>query len=209
MLTSIRMVVGVMLTGITAAVVAQGFGPRFCLRGRFATDDVLVRDGEMYVPVSALARSMGLRVRQTGSTCDLVPQEAASGFRFEVLNVERMASYRSRLGFYDASVDAGPGRELVVVTCRLWNGTGRPQSIDLFGGRDTRLNDGAARSFAPTNGAAGPRFNGQAMILAGNGLDFALKFDVPAGFRADRLTFSVQNSFDQTPLDYRVSLRSR
>ena len=196
------------LVGVAAVVVGGRLGPCFCLRGRYVTDDVIVRNGQMYVPVSALARALDLRVRDSGSTCDLVPEEAAAAYRFEVLSVERTGSYRAHFGTHDFSLEARPGRELIVVTCRLLNGTDRPQSIDLTGGRDTRLTDAAYRSVSPSTGYGRP-LNGRAMVLARDGVDFALKFDVPQGFRPEGLVFSVQNTFDQSPLNFRVSLHAR
>ena len=47
---------------------------------------------------------------------------------------------------------------------------------------------------------------GMVSILAGGVADFALKFEVPAGFRPDRLTVSIQNGPDRLPTNFRLSL---
>ncbi len=208
--------------GIVSAFVCLGAAAgvwavqaRSCLRlhGRFVTDDLIVSRGQTYVPVSVLADALQLKVRNTADGCDLVgaaddlgQRFARDGYNLEVIDVARVGEYRAKYGYYDFPVVASPGKELVVVTCRLTNGTGFPQSIDLNNGRDTLLSDARFRSYAPLRGTGGRVLGGMLSILVGAQADFALKFEVPAGFRPDRLTVSIQNGPDRLPTDFRLSL---
>lgn len=200
--------------GVVATVFAAQLRPSLRIHGKLVTDDVIVSNGKLYVPVTVLADSLNLKVRRSSGGCDLIGTrdelgwaQERNGFGLEVIDVVRASQYRPKFGYYDFSAMAGPGNELIVVTCRVTNATGVPQAVDLTNGRNTALSDARFRSYVPLKGSGG-RVASNAMISlpADRWAEFALKFEVPRGFRLDRLIVSIQNSAFHEPTDFRVSL---
>ena len=141
-------------------------------------------------------------------------------WRFSVTDVGRAATYKQRLRTgYRKEVAAGEGSELLLVTCRVRNGTKTKDTLVLekgWDGMNTALTDAESHSYEPLIYDA--RFNESApdgaSFLPGAAIDFVIVFDVPKGTQPKDLVFTAMRyddraKFDQPkrpPTDIRYSL---
>lgn len=194
------------------------------IEGKVATNDVITRNGKTYVPISDVAKALGMTVVKTGSGWDLVRagganmvqglrgkvgEELFNGkYRFTVVKVTRAASYTPqfvKLG-YDITPVSADG-EIVAVHCRLKNGTKEPVTFDITMGKNTALTDEKEQSYAAFNGASIDMVSRAPKVLPGAAVDFALTFEVPKDAVLKDLVFPVNDlTIKETP-DFRVSLK--
>jgi hypothetical protein len=64
--------------GLCTALSAVGLLQRVTVEGRFASSDVIVRNGKAYAPLGDIAKAMGMTVVKTSSGYDLVKPGGAN-----------------------------------------------------------------------------------------------------------------------------------
>jgi hypothetical protein len=213
---------GIAVVGSTLAWI--GF-QRVSVEGKFATSDVIVRNGKTYAPISDIAKAMGMVVVKTSGGYDLVRpgganmvqglrgkigQELFNGkYRFTVLEVVRTSAYKPR--FYNPGYDitpSAPSNEILAIICRLKNGTKEPVTIDLLMGANTAVTDMKEQSYAPDMGAGTDLASRGPKVLPGAAVDFALTFEIPKSAELKDLVFTVNDLTAKPNPDFRVSLKS-
>lgn len=194
------------------------------IEGRLATTDVLTRNGKTYVPISDVAKALGLVVQKNGANYDLVKpgganmvkgmagkigEELFNGkYRFKVIEVVRTSSYKPR--FVNLGYDLTPtneGNEVVAIICRLKNGTKEPVTFDITQGKNTALTDDKEQSYANNAGASIDMVSRGPRVLPGAAVDFALTFEVPKTAVLKDLVFSVNDLTIKPTPDFRISLK--
>ena len=149
-------------------------------------------------------------------------------FKFKVSNVQETQSYTERYGKEHYTITPDKGETLIVVDCRLKNGTKIKQNLvfsanETYGNSNTALTDDQEHSYAPISWH-GNDFDGYdvhadetypegANVLPGAAIDFALVFAVPPGTHPKDLVFSIlkyaeRDKAKEKSVDVRVSLAS-
>jgi hypothetical protein len=206
-----------------SAILAVGL-QRVSVEGKFATSDVIVRNGKTYAPINDIAKAMGMVVVKSGSSFNLVRpgganmvqglrgkigEELFNGrHRFTVVEVIRTSSYKPR--FYNAGYEytpSSPDQEILSIICRLKNGTKETVTIDLLMGKNTAVTDMKEQSYAADSGAGTDVANRGPRLLPGAAVDFALTFQIPKSAELKDLVFSVQDFSGKPNPDFRVSLK--
>lgn len=221
MMRKIGLVLG--LAGV-AAIGSTLLVQQVRIDGKVATSDVITRNGKTYVPISDVAKALGMTVVKNGSGWDLVRagganmvqglrgkigEELFNGkYRFTVKEVVRTSLYKPRyanLGFdlYPVS----DSNEVVAVICKLKNGTKEAVTFELTQGKNTGLTDEKEQSYGNYMGASVDMVSRAPRVLPGAAVEFALTFEVPKTAVLKDLVFSVNDlTVKETP-DFRVSLK--
>lgn len=192
--------------------------------GKVATSDVITRNGKTYIPISDVAKALGMTVVKNGSGWDLVRagganmvqglrgkigEELFNGkYRFTVVKVIRSSSYTpqfAKLG-YDLT-PASADNEIVAIHCRLKNGTKEAVTFDLTQGKNTGLTDMKEQSYGNYMGASVDMVSRGPRVLPGAAVDFALTFEVPKSAELKDLVFTVNDLTAKDSPDFRVSLK--
>jgi hypothetical protein len=221
-----------------ALVYAAAVGPQLVVNGKVASTDVRVIGGKAYVPIADVAKALDMQVTKSAGGYTLAPagganmmkgnatgkmgEEIFTGkWRFKVLGVERMKKYVETMRVLSPrDYEANPGEELVVVSCRVKNGTKQKDelvySIDWEGTMNA-LTDMQEHSYQPI--AFDVKESETAPIgvvfLPGAAVDFKMIFRVPEGTELKDLVFtalrySMRTRGDQkqeAPQHIRVSLK--
>lgn len=207
-----------------AAIGGTNYMQQVRIEGKVATSDVLTRNGKTYVPLSDVAKALGLVVQKNGANYDLVKpgganmvqglkgkigEELFNGkYRFKVTEVVRTSAYKARftnLGFDIAPT--GDGNEIVAVICRLKNGTKEAVTFDITQGKNTGLTDENEQSYANFAGVSIDMVSRAPRVLPGAAVDFALTFEVPKSAVLKDLVFSVNDLTIKPTPDFRISLK--
>ena len=207
-----------------AAIGSTLFIQQVRIEGKLATSDVISRNGKTYVPLSDVAKALGMTIMKTPTGWDLVRagganmvqglrgkvgEELFNGkYRFTVVKVTRAASYTPqfvKLGYEITPVSAAG--EIVAVHCRLKNGTKEPVTFDITMGKNTALTDEKEQSYAAFNGASIDMVSRAPKVLPGAAVDFALTFEVPKDAVLKDLVFTVNDLTAKDSPDFRVSLK--
>lgn len=194
------------------------------IEGKVATNDVITRNGKTYVPISDVAKALGMTVVKTGSGWDLVRagganmvqglrgkvgEELFNGkYRFTVVKVFRGASYKpqfAKLGF--DLTPASPEGEIVAIHCKLKNGTKEAVTFDLLMGKNTALTDEKEQSYGAYNGASADVVHRGPRVIPGAAVDFALTFEIPKDAVLKDLVFTVNDLTAKDSPDFRISLK--
>ena len=210
--------------GVLSAVIISASIQRVSVDGKFATSDVIVRNGKTYASIGDIANALGMTVVKTSSGYNLVHpgganmvqglrgkvgQELFNGkYRFTLVEVVRTSSYKPR--FYNSGYDytpSSPNNEIVAAICRLKNGTKQPVTFDLYGGKNTALTDMNEQSTAAFAGASTDAVTRGPRVLPGAAVDFALIFEVPKTAVLKDLVFSINDLSGTASPDFRVSLQ--
>lgn len=116
-------------------------------------------------------------------------------FRFQVNEVIRAKEYTNRFSGDNQKVTAYPeGNELIVLICRLKNGTKEKLTVFLPGGDFMALTDDQGRSYGPRTGLSIDCPSRGADLLPGAAVDFALTYDVGAGTKIKDLVYGVYST---------------
>ena len=229
----VPVVAGLCAVGATVAW-AQG-SLRLVINGNPVMTNVKTIGGQKYVPISAVAKALKMNVYTSGNTITLRPaggtfqvanklqgkigEDLFSGkFGFKVLSVQRGASYNFRfVNRYQSEdkVEAEGNEEIVVVNCRMKNGT---KQMDNFAfavrdyGMNTSLTDNDEQSFAPAfyDVLADESAPLGKKALPGSSINFSIVFRVPKDTQIKDLVYSVvrySERGDKKSTDFRVSLQ--
>lgn len=204
-----------LLTGCACATVAVAWAiqgsTKLFVNGTLASSGVIERNGVAYVPVKDVAANMKLSLVKTARGWEIGTAGGATMvmgvngkvgdtlwngyFRFQVLKVTRGKEYTNQFSGDNQKVTPYPeGFDLVVVTCRIKNGTKAKETVFLPAGSTTGLTDDAEHSFAPRSGLSIDVPSRGVDLLPGAAADFALTFDVPANSKLKDLVYEVSST---------------
>lgn len=236
MKSRIRTTMAVLGLGLAAAFAAQA-SQRLFVNGATASTDVRLIGGRPYVPLSDVAKALdytvqkavgGYQLIKAGGATQIANQnvgkigeEIFTGkWRFTVAGVQRVSEAMPE--YLPSEVwtrkVASPGMDIVVIKCRLKNGTSAKDTIvlDKWKGNNTTLLDDDENAFEPTQHGYDAKFNEHfpngATFLPGGAINMNLRFEVPKKAKLKDLVFTVlrytaRNETDsKVPTDIRVHL---
>ena len=193
--------------------------------GNLASSAVIQQGGNAYVPVKDVAQALHLTMQKTARGYELTDSGGAdqiggiagkvgevlwNGFgRFQVVRVIRTKNYTNQFSGDSEQVTPNPkAYDLVVLVCRIKNGTKVTVVCSLPGGDDTAMTDDSEHSYAPHTGLDIDCPSRGQTLLPGAAVDFALTFDVPHKTVLNdlvyQLEFSAVNGSEKK--EFRVSL---
>ncbi|MCC6443676.1 MAG: hypothetical protein IT210_09510 [Armatimonadetes bacterium] len=229
---------GIWVAAATVLVGSQAaayLGKALYINGAAASGDVRVIQGKAYAPLSDIAKALGMKLQTRPNGYELVRAGGAEQianknvgkmgteiftgkWRFTVMKVEKAETYTPTLATGKQEVQAGPNEELVVVTCRIKNGTPNKEELvfERWQNNHTALTDASEQSFEPAlyDVRAEEQFPVGATFLPGSAINFTLVFKVPAETEPKDLIFSAIRYKDRgevslgtlKPTDIRVQL---
>ncbi len=207
------------------------------VNGKVASSDLRVIGGKTYVPLAEVAKALDYTAQKTTGGFELIKaggagqianknvgsvgEEIFSGkWKFTVLSVDRVAEavpeYLANESWNRRT--ASSGMEIVVVKCRVKNGTANKDTIvlDKWDGNNTSLTDMDENAFEPTQHGYDAKFNEHfpegSTFLPGGAVNFNLRFEVPKAAKLKDLVFTViryddrSNTKTKLPTDFRVHL---
>ncbi len=173
-------------------------------------------NGTVYVPVKDVARALGMSVTTTGSRITLAPvgganqlaaksvgaigEEIFTGrYRFQVQSVKEAATYNflyTNRFMTETVANAEGDEKLVLVTCRLKNGTKEKEEYAFSSreyGENTTLTDTNEGSYQPAfyDVAADEGAPYGKHALPGSAIPFVIVFRVPKTASVKDLVFTV------------------
>jgi hypothetical protein len=224
---------------ISAVALAAQAGKALYINGTKASSDVRTINGKVYVPLNDVAKALGMTVQPKSGGYEMIKaggagqianknvgnlgEEIFTGkWRFTALSVEHVQNYTPQYAPKDAwrILEAKDGEELIVVKCRVKNGTAKKDELVFANWEDsnTALTDMDEQSYQPTTYGfdlkADESSPDGANLLPGAAVNFNLIFRVPAGTREKDLVFTairydMRGKLDQKkdpPQDIRVHL---
>lgn len=230
------LVFGILLVASLGAIAFQAAQKLF-LDGKVVSTDLRVINGRAYVPLADVAKALDYTIQPAtggyaitksggagpiaGKNVGSVGEEVFSGqWKFTVVRVDRVAEAVPE--FLPNEVwnrrTAGSGMEIVVVKCRVKNGTGQKDTIvlDKWEGNNTTLTDMDENAYEPTQHGYDAKFNEHfpegATFLPGGAINFNLRFEVPKAAKLKDLVFTVIRYDDRAstktkqPTDFRIHL---
>lgn len=188
--------------------------------------DVRMVDGNAYVKVSDVAKALGMASARNGSTFRLTQSPivsrlpgagarvgtdiTAGKWQFRVTGVQQVAQYMPRYGSEKEPIaPSNAGDRLVLVQCRLRNGTGGLQEVyfDSSMSGSTALTDSQQRGYVPLAYDSRNSDYSSNKIPAGTLHDFTIIFSVPEGAGLVGLTYTLEKGGLEKGPQFRVSLR--
>ena len=222
---------------ISAATAAVQAVSQLLINGQVASADVRVINGKAYVPVTDVAKALDYTVQKTDKGYELVKagganqianknvgklgEEVFTGqWKFTVIEAKRVAEaipeYLEDQPWNRRT--AGPGMDIVVLKCRVKNGTSAKNTIvlDKWDGNNTTLTDMDENAYVPTQHGYDAKLNEHfpdgATFLPGGAINFNLRFEVPKTAKLKDLVFTViryddrSNVKTKVPTDIRIHL---
>jgi hypothetical protein len=227
-----RAVAGTMLVLVCAgAALAWQAATKLVINGSVASTDVRSINGRLYAPIGDIAKALGMDVVKRGGQVELtrsggagqiankntgkLGEEIFTGkYRFKVISMQQTDSYTDRFGQDKKTTDAGPNETLLVLTCRVKNGTQQKDELCFTSGdwgANTALADMDEHSYqaARFDVHRDEDFPPGAYFLPGAAIDFAIVFKVPKETKPKDLVYSIVRYIeraDKKSTDVRVSL---
>ena len=196
------------------------------VNGQLASSSVIERNGVAYAPIKDMAAAMKLTIQKTSRGIELADSGGANqaegitgkvgdllwnGYvRFQVVKVIRGKEYTNQFSGDQAKITPYPeGMDLVVIVCRIKNGTTKTTTIGLPSGSETGLTDTQDHSYAPRTGLSIDCPNRGQDVLPGAAIDFALTFDVPESAQLSDLVYQTAfyGAAEASKKKFRVSLK--
>lgn len=201
--------------GVAAAFAIQAT-QKLIVNGATASTDVRMIAGKAYVPLADVAKALDYTVQKAAGGYELIKaggatqianknvgkigEEIFTGkWRFTVVSVQRVAEaapeYLPDEKWTRRTADKG--MEIVVVKCRLKNGTSAKDTIvlDKWKGNNTTLTDEEENSYEPTqhgyDAKMSEHFPDGATFLPGAAINFNIRFEVPKKSEPKDLVFAV------------------
>ena len=235
---STKRIVGSLLALVVVAGICWAASKsKLYINGQVASTNLRVIDGRSYAPVAEVAKALGATIATREDGYEIVMPGGANQvngvaqgkigdelftgqWRFQVVSVQQAGDqYKERYYQMLRTIKPkGPGETLVVVNCRLKNGTKQtktPLVTERIPG-NTALADDKEHSYGPLDYDAAQGEGDKIMsyagadLLPGAAMEFALVFSVPKGTVAKALVYSVQvypDSVGKAPnADVRVNL---
>lgn len=211
---------------------AMQTGMRLVMDGRVISTNVRMFNASAYIKVSDMAKALDMTAFKQGNTYRLRrvggshPIRGAAGkmnanifngaWLLNVASARQVTAYSQRYGEYkERFTPRETGDILVVVTCRLKNGTNQTQdvSFDKDSSGNTALTDDQEHGYLPLAYDSRNSGYGSARMLPGSAHDFVVIFSVPEGAHLKDLIYTIVSSSEDyskqnKSLDFRVSLKS-
>lgn len=226
-------VAGAALVG--AMALAAVAGNKLYINGKAASSSVKVINGTAYVPISDVAKAMGMSVQKRADgysigtdgghgqiankfTGKLGDEIFTGKWKFTVLKVRHADSYKIAKSHLKSFSDANENEEFIVVDCRVKNGTPKKDELvfENWDGINTALTDSGEQTYQPIkyDVAESEYAPVGVTVLPGSAINFTLVFKVPKDTVEKDLIFTAMRydfraSFDQKkdpPQDIRVDL---
>ena len=206
------------------------------INGNAVTTQTRSIGGKTWVPLDDVARALKMKTFASGGQITLRPaggagqvanklkgeqgEELFSGrFRFTVLNVTRAQKYERRYnGKYTSTqpIEAETGEELVIIDCRLKNGTPEKQEFAFSAGdyaENTSLTDMQEQSYQPAEFDVMADENAPLgkWALPGAAINFSIVFRVPKDTKLKDLVYSAviyRERGNNKGTHFRVALKS-
>lgn len=221
-----RLTLALALAVLAAIAVAWRLqASRLYVNGELASTGVIERNGISYAPIKDIAASLKLSVQKTSRGIELSAEGGANQAggltgkigdmlfngiaRFQVVKVIRGKEYTNQFDGSHQKITPYPeGMDLVVIVCRVKNGTQKTVTCGLPAGGETGLTDTQDHSFGPRTGLSIDCPNRGVDLLPGAAVDFALTFDVPESAELGDLVYQVAfYGPDAGKKKFRVSLK--
>ena len=200
-------IVGVLCSSLALGWAVQAT-TKLYVGGNLASNGVIERNGVAYVPLKDVATALKMNVSKSargwemGTAGGANMTEGVNGkigevlfngyWRFQVVKMYRGNEYTNQFSGDSQKVTPYPdGMDLVVLTCRIKNGTKNKVTVLLPAGELTGITDDKERSVQPRNGLSADIPNRGVDLLPGAALDFALTFDVPHEAKLKDLVYQV------------------
>lgn len=208
---------------------------KLVVNGNAVSTQTRVIGGKTWVPLEDIAKALKMKSYASGGQITLRPaggatqvankltgaqgEELFSGkFRFTVLNTTRTTKYeRKNKGryFYNNTLEAAAGEELIVIDCRIKNGTSERREFAFATGdwaENTALTDRSEQSFQPVDYDVIADENAPIgrWALPGSAVNFSVIFRVPQGTQLKDLVYTVVEYKERGAkkgTDFRVSLK--
>lgn len=185
-----------------------GQASKLFVDGKVASTGLIERNGMAYVPLKDVAAALKMSVKKTARGYELttggggemvqgvngnVGDTLFNGYaRFQVVKVIRGKKYINQFSGDKQEVTAYPeSNDLVIIVCRIKNGTKETQTCGLPSGQMTALTDTDEHSFGPRTGLSIDCPSRGQTLLPGAAVDFALTFDVPEEAKLKDLVYEV------------------
>jgi len=214
--------------GIGLAVVAAAYQAALKLtyNGKIASTNVKVIGGQPYVPLADMAKALNMSVVKKSGGYELVAAGGAGpiagknvgkmgevvftgDYRFEVLTVAHTDEYQLKSA--DAhewtKTVAKENNELVVVKCRIKNGTKAKDTLVFakWDGNNTCITTADEDSYTPVTYGYDVKmtehFPDGASFIPGAAINFSLVFEVPKGTKVKDLIFTAMRYDDRATSD--------
>lgn len=233
-----KILIALSLVAGAALVYAATAAPQLVMNGKVVSKDVRMIGGKAYVPIADVAKALDMQVVKSGSGYALAPagganmlkgnatgkmgEEVFTGkWRFKVLSVEKVKTYKETQRVLNPSEhEAGENEDLVIVSCRVKNGTKAKDELVYstdWDGMMNALTDMEEHSYQPISFDVKESETAPlgVIFLPGAAVDFKMIFRVPQGTELKDLVFTAMRyskraSFDQKdepPQHIRVSLK--
>ncbi len=214
----------IIVTGVATAAIAAG-GTSVYLNGTKASTRVRMISGAAYVPLADVAKAYDAQVvkradgdfeiiaaggaNQVGKYQGKIGQEVFTGqYKFSVGSVEEVPSYATKYRTrQDIITTDNPSQKLVVVHCRIKNGTPVRQMLLMtvggkYGSPNTALTDTDEQSYKPMSWHGNESYGGVDVhedatapagtaIIPGAACNVNLIFLVPKDTKPKDLVFSI------------------
>lgn len=229
----VPVIAGLCVIGATAAWAAANY--TLNINGNTVSTGAKSINGQLYVPVKDVAAALKMKVSVVGNRIKMMPaggtyqvanklqgdmgEDLFSGkYGFKVVSVTRGASYKFKnVNNYqrDEEVDAKGTEEIVVVSCRLKNGTSQKDEFAFSAGdygMNTALTDDDSQSYQPAfyDVLADESAPLGKYALPGASIPFNIVFRVNKDTQLKDLVYSVvrySERNDKKSTDFRVALR--
>ena len=230
------------LTAVVGIGTAAPAGNELIINKQVVSTDVRIIGGRAYAPIGDIAKALDMKVVQNGGSFELTReggatqiankligktgQELFSGeWRFQVNSVETTNEYKPayngelyvvghQLQGSSQRILPKKGDKLIVVHCRIKNGTGAkqtmaflrdPDAVPTFPALNTALTDTDEQSFAlyATDVHVDDSYYGliKTSFLPGAAISFNLLFSVPPATRPKDLIYSATRVIGSTNID--------
>ena len=192
---------------VTSALAAYYQASHLSIDGKLVSTSLIERNGVTYVPVRDVATALGKTLTKTASGYDIGGAVSGGAYqingvtgkvgdvlfncyaRFQVVKVIRSTAYTNQFNSDHDVVKPYPvDQELIIVVCRIKNGTNETVTCGLPGGGNTALTDNDEHSYGPDHRSIDAPSNG-VKILPGAAVDFGITFDVPPGTQLKDLVY--------------------
>lgn len=205
---------------------AMQTGVKLTWGGRTVSTDIQFIKGRAYVPLSDMAKILDMTVVKKGQTYRLTQAAGSSpihhltgnmadnltsgAWQFQVASVQQVSGYSQQYGTEKAQLTPKEtGDILVVIRCRLRNGTKEMQEVAFDGSSagNTALTDNQEHGYVPL---AYDSRNSDYMsdkMPAGSAHEFVVIFSVPKGTDLKNLTYTVAATGLDKSTDFQVALR--
>lgn len=205
---------------------ARQTGVKLTMDGRIVSTDIQHIKGRVYVPLNDMAKLLGMTIVQKGPiyrlthaagsspihrlTGKMADNLSSGTWQFQVASVQQVSGYSQQYGTEKAQLTpTETGDVLVVIRCRLKNGTKEMQEVafDSSSAGNTALTDHQEHGYVPLAYDSRNSDYLSDKMPAGSAHEFVVIFSVPKGTALQNLTYTVASSGLDKSTDFQVALQ--